>query len=177
MQNSNIRFSNIPIHAAKELVTFWKSSFIQAYKDVHSPENMEIYFAENYTIAAAEEILGNKNYHCSFAKRGNKNIGVSIIRDRSCTLLPKLNSSELKHLYVLSTEYHSGLGKMILENVFQTLHQNKKEYLWLCVSDRNLRAQNFYRKFNFKVVGKGPILNVGTDALSSSIMIRSVVRN
>ena len=43
--------------------------------------------------------------------------------------------------------------------------------LWLSVSDKNLRAQRFYEKLGFLPAGRGPDFHVGTDTLTSKILV------
>jgi hypothetical protein len=47
----------------------------------------------------------------------------------------------------------------------------ESEGLWLCVSDINHRAKAFYDRLEFKSVGEGPILKIGSDHLPSSILV------
>jgi hypothetical protein len=47
-------------------------------------------------------------------------------------------------------------------------------WIWQSVSDRNRRAQSFYRKLAFEPLGAGPVLDVGSDRLTSTIMARAI---
>ena len=129
---------------------------------------------ENYTSEAAQKLLTDHNTVCTIASRNRKQVGVYIVQHHACPLLPHMVASELKHLYLLSEEYGTGLGKAMLEHAFQVIKKEKREWVWLCVSNLNRRAQKFYEKMDFETIGDGPILKVGTDRLHSSIMIRRV---
>ena len=63
-----------------------------------------------------------------------------------------------------------------MEQSYRIVRDLNKEWIWLCVSDLNFRAQRFYQKMNFEKIGKGPILTVGTDQLTSSIMLRQLTK-
>lgn len=127
---------------------------------------------ENYTSEAAQKVLTDRNAVCTIASRNGKQVGVYVILHHACPLLPYIAVSELKHLYLLSEEYGTGLGKAMLEHAFQVVKKEKKEWVWLCVSNLNSRAQKFYKKMGFEAIGDGPVLEVGTDRLRSTIMIR-----
>lgn len=60
-----------------------------------------------------------------------------------------------------STEYEHALTTIRLAN---------SHWVWLCVSSINYRAQAFYEKLGFANVGTGPILEIGRDKLTSSIL-------
>ena len=79
-------------------------------------------------------------------------------------------SSELKQIYILSSEYGTGLGKFLFESASEVARNAGRKWLWLSVSDINYRAQAFYKKLDFQSIGPGSAFEVGTDQLSSTIM-------
>jgi ribosomal protein S18 acetylase RimI-like enzyme len=99
-------------------------------------------------------------------------VGYYIVRHRRCPVNLDGDASELKQLYVLSSEYGSGLGKALLAHALAVIRDAGRSWVWLCVADRNLRAQAFYRKHGFRPAGPGPVLAVGSDRLPSTIMVR-----
>jgi len=165
------QFQQAGIEAAADLVHLWHKSFAEAYADTHTAENIHSYCSRNYTLEAAHKILTDELTSCTLALRQGKYVGVTILTDHNCSLRPELNGSELKHLYLLSSEYGSGLGKVMMDRALIQTRKKNRSILWLCVSDLNSRARNFYHKFGFKRIGKGPLLEVGTDILPSGIMI------
>ena len=145
---------------------------MEAYKDQHSAENMETYCSQNYTTEKQEKVISDPNYDVSFADKSGSEVGALVIHHHSCPLKPNLNSSELKQLYLLSSEYGTGLAKLLMEHSFELVKNQGNKWVWLCVSDLNYRAQRFYQKMNFEKIGEGPVLEVGTETLPSSIMLR-----
>ncbi len=173
---SSVKFSleSVELSSAEHLAEFLKTSFVHAYSGVHSRENIESYCTENYTLKRQREVLSNPDYNIYFARKTGKAVGVLVIHHHACPLRPTLKSSELKQLYLLESEFGSGLGKNLIERSFEIVRDHGQDWIWLCVSDRNHRAKRFYEKYKFKRIGEGPILNVGTDRLSSSILIRKL---
>ncbi len=173
----DLKFTRAGIGSKEHLVRLWIDSFTQAYKDLHSSENIRSYCSEHYTSTAAKKILTDDSYTCTLVSRSAKNVGVTILHHHSCPLRPELEASELKHLYILASEYGTGLGKLMMEKAIEQVQHTRKDWIWLCVSDLNHRAQRFYEKTGFQLIGAGPVLEVGTDKLTSSLMIRSVREN
>ncbi len=159
---------------SETLVKLWTDSFRQAYKNVHTPENIETYCRQNFSIAKANEVLSAKTVTCILALRDEMPVGLSVFQHHGTKMRQLDRPSELKQLYILSSEYGSGLGKAMIEHSFSLMRDADKDWVWLCVSDLNYRAQKFYRKMGFKQVGKGPVLEVGTDRLPSSIMCKKL---
>lgn len=169
-----VEFEIADIGFAEELVQFWKESFLAAYSDIHSPENIQAYFAASYTMDEASKILSSDQYECLIAKRNHSTVGIAIINNRRCPLKEELNAAELKHLYLLPSEYGSGLANQLMEEVFKKVEAAGKSHMWLSVSKLNTRAQRFYKKLRFKLLGDGEDINVGNEVLPSLILIRSL---
>ena len=157
-----------------DLVTLWRTSFIDAYHDVHSEDDIKKYLDEHYTLSEAERVVNSEAYERIVARRDSNNVGVVIINKTSCPIGKYPKSYELKHLYLLASEYGSGLGKELLFKAMDLLRNKEQNSMWLCVSSRNKRAQKFYLKYGFREIGVGPQLVVGKDIFPSKIMIREL---
>ena len=153
-----------------ELVRLWIETFIAAYTDVHSPENLQAYCAEHYTPAVAANVLSDEQIVCMIARRQGKPKGLYVLKHHPCPIALEDPASELKQLYILASEYGTGLGRALFDHAAQTARDAAKQWLWLCVSDINYRAQAFYQKVGMEPKGVGPTLYAGTDRLSSTVM-------
>jgi ribosomal protein S18 acetylase RimI-like enzyme len=71
---------------------------------------------------------------------------------------------------VLKQYYGAGISNGLIDCAIETADLHQSVWLWLCVSDKNHRAQRFYQKLHFEKIGKGPVLIVGQDKLNSSIL-------
>ena len=158
------------MESADELVCLWTETFVQAYHNIHSPENIHVYCTKNYSAEEANSVLSSDQFDCIMAYRENMSVGYYILKHQECPIRLDGASSELKQIYILASEYGKGLGKMLVEHAFDMTCQANCQWIWLCVSDRNYRAQKFYEKLKFEPVAPGPILEVGTDQLPSTIM-------
>lgn len=167
-----ITFHRATVDDADLLVYLWWETFIQAYKTVHTPENLSAYCEQHYTINAAQDLLTNPQIMTHLAYRENNPVAFSTVNYHPCPIEIAGTSAELKQIYTLATEYGSGLGFALFEQAAHLLQNAGYDLVWLAVSKRNFRAQRFYEKLNFNPVGDGPTFNVGTDRLPSTILIR-----
>jgi ribosomal protein S18 acetylase RimI-like enzyme len=155
---------------ARQLVDLWSTTFEDAYRDLHSEENIRAYCDSNYTIDAAEAALSDPRSVCKVAFRDREAVGFYLVRHCECPVRLEGESSELKQLYVRSSEYGSGAGRTLIEDAVWCARAAGRSWLWLSVSDLNDRARSFYRNLGFEALGSGPVLEVGSDRLTSTIM-------
>lgn len=168
------QFEVVGIESEESFRVFRIKSFEQAYRDVHSSHDIRDYCVRNFTKKTTTEILKNPKCICTFAIKSGAVAGLSVIEKRSCPVMPELMATELKQLYLLSSEYGTGLGRKLIEDAIDKAKESGSHHLWLCVSNLNFRAFRFYQKFGFTKIGDGPVLEVGIDRLPSSIMIKEL---
>ena len=118
------------------------------------------------------EALSNEKIVCCIAYQEDQPSGYYIVKHHQCPIKLQQNASELKQIYILANQYGLGLGRALFQHASQVIKEAGFAGIWLCVSDRNHRAQAFYKKLKFTPVGSGPIFNVGTDRLTSTVMMR-----
>ena len=80
------------------------------------------------------------------------------------------NSSELKQLYIRGSAYGSGVGPDLFDEACRIVRAAGRRWLWLAVSDKNFRAQAFYNRRKLQKLAPGPVFEVGSDRLTSTIM-------
>ncbi|MEO1210671.1 MAG: GNAT family N-acetyltransferase [Cyanobacteria bacterium J06638_20] len=160
----------VGVESADILVNLWAETFTQAYSDIHSLENIRAYCDQNYSAEDATTILSSDQFDCIIAYREEVPVGYYLLKYQPCPTQLDGASSELKQIYILASEYGTGLGRMLAEHAFDIARKADSQWIWLCVANFNYRAQKFYKKLNFEPVAPGPILVVGTNELSSTIM-------
>ncbi len=169
-----IHLQQIGPTSASILRDLWEDTFREAYPEEHSLENLQVYIDKNFTFEAAETILSDKKTVCKLAFNEGNAVGLCLLIHEDSPIALEGSSTELKQLYIRSSEYGSGLGKGLMKDAIREAEKANRDHLWLCVSDLNYRAQRFYKKFGFTRIGEGPVLEVGTDLLPSSIMVRKI---
>ena len=141
---------------------------------MHSADNIERCCATNFTAAKALDVLEDKNTVCSFYNRDAEPIGLCVVVHRECPYPLAGTASELKQIYILADAYRSGVGRAMLEDAYELVRSVNGKWIWLAVADLNHRAQSFYDKAGFHGIGSGPVFEVGTDRLTSTIMAREL---
>ena len=160
--------------SAGSLVKLWTTTFEQAYRDVHTAGNIRAYCRDHYSLEAAMMVLSSEQFDCTIAYDKNVPVGYYLINYQPCPAPLAGTSCELKQIYILSSQYGSGLGRLLFEQALQLARQTRHQWLWLCVSNLNERAQRFYQKLNFAPIAPGPVLRVGSDQLPSTILAMSI---
>jgi diamine N-acetyltransferase len=80
---------------------------------------------------------------------------------------------ELVRLYVSRQWFGRGVGHVLMRACVDEARRAGYQTMWLGVWERNLRAQSFYRKWSFHVVGDH-IFQVGSDPQTDLIMERAL---
>jgi ribosomal protein S18 acetylase RimI-like enzyme len=83
------------------------------------------------------------------------------------------NPVELKRFYVDKPWQGQGLARQLMDAVDRKARDRGASELWLGVYERNERAQAFYRKCGFRIVGS-QIFVVGTDPQRDHVMLRNL---
>ena len=158
---------------AETLAVLCATTFAEAYREEHSAEDIRAYCAANYTADAAAAALADPDTVCkvAFGKDGAA-VGYYLLKHHDCPVALAGGSSELKQIYILAREFGSGVGRSLFDDAVDCVRDAGRRWIWLSVSDRNHRAQAFYRKLAFEPVGAGPVLEVGSDRLTSTMMAR-----
>lgn len=79
------------------------------------------------------------------------------------------NPIELARLYVSKEWFGRGVGEALMRACVEAARRAGHQTMWLGVWERNFRAQAFYRKWNFHVVGDH-IFQVGSDPQTDLLM-------
>jgi len=159
-----------------QLAELWRTTFEQAYRAEHHEDDIRAYCESNFSVDAAEAALCDPRIICKVAFRDKTAVGFYLVKHNDCPVPLGGSSSELKQIYVLASDYGSGVGKFMFDDAIQCIQDSGRSWVWLVVSDRNQRAQAFYRKLAFKPLGIGPVIEIGTDPLTSTIMGREIQR-
>jgi ribosomal protein S18 acetylase RimI-like enzyme len=127
------------------------SSYNDTFAAYNTPENMEAYFNDAYSLQNLTKELGEANSKLLLAIEHNRIVG--FVRLRECDEVnDKLgnNTIELQRLYVLTEAQGKAVGKILLQSALQYAAEKKYEWMWLGVWERNFKAQKFYSQYGFE---------------------------
>ena len=152
-------------------------TFEETFRPMNSPETVDKYLQESFSMEKLEQELGNT--HCKF---------YFIYSDSELAGYAKINytpaqsdindpeSIEVERIYIRKEYTGTGLGKVLMEYVIQQAIQNKKEYVWLGVWEENVNAIAFYEKMGFRAAGQH-LFQIGNEQQSDLIMKKLVSRS
>ncbi len=159
---------------AADLAHLWARTFAEAYADEHAPEDIDAYGAQHFTKANAAAVLSTPNSRCVTAIRDDKPVGFNLIHHTDAPHPLDGPASELKQIYVIADEFGAGTGHLLIDDAMDAIKAAGRDWVWLLVSDKNLRALAFYAKYDFTRIGTGETIYVGRDTLPSSILARQI---
>ena len=159
---------------AADLAHLWARTFAEAYADEHAPEDIDAYGAQHFTEANAAAVLSTPNARCVTAIRNDKPVGFNLIHHTDPPHSLDGPASELKQIYVIADEFGAGTGHLLIDDAMDAIKAAGRDWVWLLVSDKNLRALAFYAKYDFTRIGTGETIYVGRDTLPSSILARQI---
>ena len=159
---------------AADLAHLWARTFAEAYADEHAPEDIDAYGAQHFTEANAATVLSTPNARCVTAIRNDKPVGFNLIHHTGSPHPLDGPASELKQIYVIADEFGAGTGHLLIDDAMDAIKAAGRDWVWLLVSDKNLRAWAFYEKHDFNRIGTGDPIYIGRDTLPSSILARRI---
>lgn len=140
------KIHKIGLESSSILSKLWKDTFVQAYSDVHTPDNIDIYCNNNFSPNQAISELKNDNVICKIAKIEATAVGYYLLKEHGCPVPLEGRSTELKQIYILSSHYGKGLGQMLYADAINTIYLSGPKFVWLCVSDILNHGKRHYKR-------------------------------
>ncbi|HTH50813.1 MAG TPA: GNAT family N-acetyltransferase [Pyrinomonadaceae bacterium] len=146
-------FAGHPMNAPADLDDYMKRAFTveQVSKELSEPKAI-------FTIAEIDGALAG------YSKLLVDNIEPGITAERPI---------ELVRLYSHQRYLGKGVGKALMERCFDDAQSLDRDVMWLGVWEYNPRAQAFYTKHGFQIVGKH-VFQLGADPQTDLLMQREV---
>lgn len=160
---------------ADALARFAERTFREAFAADNRPEDMDAYCATAFTPVAMRAYLTDVSITTL----------VMVAEDGALAAYAQLRSEapegnlampgplELWRFYVDKVHHGRGLAPQLMNAVLDASRARGAATLWLGVWERNRRAQAFYRKFGFVVVGSHTFV-LGTDVQIDHVMARGL---
>ena len=140
---------------APALAELGATTFIEAFGQLYSPEDLQAFLEESHSVAAYAKVLANADYALWIAERGGRAIGYA---QAGPSGLPHADvrpgDGELKRLYLLKGEQNGGVGRALFEQALAWLERDGPRMLWISVWSENLGAQRFYGRHGFEYAGE-----------------------
>ena len=147
-------------------------TFAETFADQNTPEDMAAYLAQSFGPELQQAELADPLNRFLIIENDGVAIGYAHLRagePPACISGPK--PIELSRLYVSSALQGSGVGARLMEACLTEARQAGYQTMWLGVWKQNIRAQAFYERWNFTVVGEH-VFQLGADRQMDWLMER-----
>ena len=147
-----------------------KETFVEAFSDQNSEENMQKYLQENLSIQQLTNELLNSESSFYIARMDEKIIGyLKVNFGKAQTDFKEDDSIEIERVYVLSEFHGKEVGKKLLDKAIEISREKNAKSVWLGVWEKNYKAIRFYQKNGFVEFGKHPFI-LGDDIQTDILM-------
>lgn len=157
---------------AQPLAELGQTAFMEAFAAHTGPEDMAFYLQQAFGMAQQAQELADPRTTFLWLLQDTTPIGYAKLVDHpgpACVTGP--HPLEIARFYLLQAWVGQGIGSYLMQACVDHAVGLGYETLWLGVWEHNLRAQAFYRKWNFEVVGEHGFL-VGCDLQRDLLMMR-----
>ena len=151
--------------------TFWDAF---AHHPKNAPDDLNHYMRQAFNVEQITvELADGKNIFL-IAHIGDEAAGYSkIIIDNIEPGITANRPVELSRLYSQQKHLGQGIGQSLMDACFERARAEDRDVMWLGVWEYNPRAQRFYEKNGFRVVGSHVFL-LGKDPQTDLLMQREL---
>jgi len=154
-----------------------RQTFYDAFKENNSSQaNFEKYLAKAFSIQKiTTEYRADTTLFLLAENENNEAMGYVKLRwdNRRDDLMPNTNYIEVERIYVLKNCWRMGIGKLMMEKVYDLARERRYEYVCLSVYEENAAAIRFYEHLDFQNVGT-VIFELGDVIERDNLMIKNV---
>lgn len=159
---------------AELLAELGARTFAETFAADNSPEDMAAYMAASFNVGRLTEELNDPSSLFFVAEVEGGAAGYAkLLAGEVPGGVEGERPVELARLYVSREWYGRGGGPALMRRCLDEARALGFETVWLGVWERNLRAQAFYRKWDFQEVGEH-IFQLGSDAQRDVLMRRAI---
>ena len=151
--------------------TFWDAF---AHHPKNAPDDLAHYMRQAFSLEQiTEELASNKNIFLVAAIDGKPAGYAKLIVDYIEPGIKAARPVELSRLYSHQEYLGQGVGQNLMDACFERALRHDHDVMWLGVWEYNPRAQRFYEKNGFRIVGKHTFL-LGSDPQTDLLMQREL---
>lgn len=151
--------------------TFWDAF---AHHPKNAPDDLNHYMRQAFSFEQTVAELGDENSIFLICELGDEAAGYAkIIIDSIEPGITAERPVELNRLYAHQKHLGQGVGQALMDASLEQAKLEKCDVMWLGVWEFNPRAQRFYEKNGFRVVGKHTFL-LGSDPQTDLLMQKEI---
>lgn len=159
---------------AARLTELAARTFYDAFADMNKPENMQAYMREAFTVPQLTAELNDPRASFLLAEVDDAPAGYAKLSNGAApACITGAKPIELVRLYVAQQYLGAGIGNDLMRACMDEARSLGHQTIYLGVWEHNTRAQAFYFKWDFTVVGSH-IFQMGDDAQLDWLMQRAL---
>ena len=156
------------------LIKLGTRCFYEAFNDVTAPDDMEAYLSSTFQKAAIESQLMDKRSLIFIADVGTDPAGYVYSHPAATPqCVSDKTAIKLERLYLRKRYYGRAVGDALMQISIEKFRFHGYHSVWLSSWELNDRANAFYKKWGFKIVGTQKF-TVGSDIQSDFILSRKL---
>ena len=151
-----------------------KTTFIETFAKDNRPEDIEQYVLQTFSSEKQLDEINDPNRTIEIAWVEGVPAGyLHLLVGNSDPSITGEKPIEILRLYVDARWHGKGVGAILMERAIQIAQECGYQTLWLGVWEQNFRAQAFYAKYGFVVVGSH-VFQLGKDDQTDLIMEKNL---
>ena len=173
-QNSAPTIRQATATDAALLAEFGARTFYDTFAADNNPEDISAYLAAAFSPEKQAAELADPQASFFVAEMDGRTAGYAQLRAGDVpACVVGARPIELVRMYVAHEWFGCGVGEALMRACVTEALRAGYQTMWLGVWEHNGRAQAFYRKWNFRVVGEH-IFQVGSDPQTDLLMERAL---
>jgi GNAT superfamily N-acetyltransferase len=156
MEHAPIRIAVAGSEDAPLIAELSRRTFYDTFAPFNTPGNMDQFLQTQFTVEQLIEEVGAPRNTFLLAWLGEEVAGYARLYDGG-ELPHELAGTaaiEISRIYATQQAIGKGVGKALMEAAIDIAREKGKNWIWLCVWERNGRAIAFYEKMGFEIFGK-----------------------
>ena len=158
---------------ALPLAKLCAETFYETYHLENTKEDMQFYLNEHFTPEHITNELKNENVTIFIALHNEKMIGYVKLELVNSSYMQEGKGCEISRYYVVKEFQTFKLGSKLMNISEKFALENKCNYIWLGVWQKNEKAISIYQHQGFTIAGT-TTFTLGVDVQNDFIMIKSI---
>ena len=139
---------------AEALSQLGRSTYAETYGAFLKAESVALHLANTYTPEIQRAEIKDPRRRIEIAWSGSEAIGyLQLFEETPPACVPGEKPLKLQRLYVDKKWHGRKVGALLMDRGLAIAHAEDFKTMWLSVWQKNPRAQAFYRKYAFTIVG------------------------
>lgn len=152
-----------------------RETFYNAYASFNTKANIEKFMNEVFSREKLISELYLPDNIFLIAYENDNAVGYVRLKDKAIpeAELHSTNVIEIARIYTLTNNIGKGIGSRLMEECISIGAGRQREYIWLGVWEKNLKAIKFYERFGFIKFGEH-VFVLGDDIQTDWLMMKKL---